>query len=72
MTLQLMGSAEIGALFDISRQRVQQIIGQAGFPAPVAELAMGKVWSAEDVREWGIQTGRLDPDGKLKPKRTDT
>lgn len=55
----LMGSAEIGALFGISRQRVQQLIAQPGFPEPVAHLAMGKVWRTADVRRWGVQTERL-------------
>ena len=57
-----MGSAEIGALFGISRQRVQQIIARPDFPAPITELAMGKVWSATDVRAWGVRTGRIEPD----------
>lgn len=49
---ELMGAAEIGALLDVSRQRVQQIVNRPDFPAPVATLAMGKVWGAEDVRAW--------------------
>lgn len=57
----LMGSAEIAALFDVSRQRVQQLIGKPDFPAPAADLAMGKVWDAPAVRAWGIQTRRLAP-----------
>jgi predicted DNA-binding transcriptional regulator AlpA len=59
MVLSLMGSAEIEKLFGVSRQRVQQLIAKPGFPAPAAELAMGKVWRAEDVRAWGVASGRL-------------
>lgn len=58
----LMGSAEIGELFGVSRQRVQQLITKPDFPAPTVELAMGKVWHAEDVRAWGVKTGRLKPE----------
>jgi len=57
----LMGSAEIAALFDVSRQRVQQLIAKPDFPPPVADLAMGKVWDAAAVRAWGESTGRTKP-----------
>jgi len=59
---QLMGSAEIAELLAVSRQRVQQLIAKPDFPAPVADLAMGKVWRVEDVRAWGVETKRLEPD----------
>lgn len=54
-----MGIAEIRALLDISRQRADQLTRRADFPAPVAELGMGKVWNAEDVRNWARKDGRL-------------
>lgn len=50
--MELMGAAEIGALLGVSRQRVNQLAGRADFPAPVAVLAMGKVWLREDVELW--------------------
>jgi len=55
----LMGAAEIGRLFDISRQRVQQLIARPGFPAPEADLAMGKIWSTQKIQGWGLESGRL-------------
>jgi predicted DNA-binding transcriptional regulator AlpA len=58
----LMGAAEIGELFGVSRQRVQQLIAKPDFPKPDADLAMGKVWKSEDVRAWGVKTGRLKPE----------
>lgn len=58
---QLMGSAEIAELLGVSRQRVQQLIAKPDFPAPVADLAMGKVWRAEDVHAWGVKTNRIEP-----------
>lgn len=54
----LVGAQEIGRLFRVGRQRVQQLTNRADFPRPVAELAMGKVWSTEDVRHWAIEHGR--------------
>ncbi len=59
MPQDLMGIAEIRALLDISRQRADQLTRRADFPRPVAELAMGKVWAAEDVRRWAKNDGRL-------------
>jgi predicted DNA-binding transcriptional regulator AlpA len=59
MNLDLMGPAEIAALFNVSRQRVTQLIAKPDFPPPVADLAMGKVWQTADVRDWGKKNGRL-------------
>lgn len=58
----LIGAAEIGELFGVSRQRVQQLVNRPDFPKPDVELAMGKVWKTEDVIEWGRAHGRLSDD----------
>ncbi|SCG56254.1 transcriptional regulator, AlpA family [Micromonospora echinaurantiaca] len=51
--LRLVGSAEIRVMLGgISRQRVYQITNRRDFPEPVAQLAMGNVWLAEDVEKW--------------------
>jgi len=51
--LHLMGAHEIRVLLGgISRQRIYQLTSRRDFPAPVAELAMGNVWLAEDVEAW--------------------
>lgn len=42
----------------ISRQRVQQLISSDDFPAPEAELDMGKVWKRADVVAWAVAHGR--------------
>jgi predicted DNA-binding transcriptional regulator AlpA len=47
-----MGAAEIGARLRISRQRTYQLINRRNFPEPIAVLAMGQVWLAEDVEAW--------------------
>jgi predicted DNA-binding transcriptional regulator AlpA len=49
----LVGAHEIRLNFGgISRQRVYQLTSRIDFPAPVAKLAQGKVWLAEEVEEW--------------------
>ena len=58
----LTGATEIGRLLGISRQRVQQLAAQPGFPEPVAVLAMGKVWREDDVIAWAKARGRLADD----------
>lgn len=55
----LIGAAEIGELFGVSRQRVQQLINRADFPKPTVTLAMGKVWETEDVLRWGREHNRI-------------
>ena len=55
----LVGSAEIGQLLGVSRQRVQQLVSRHDFPSPVVTLAMGKVWNRDDVLAWAVASGRL-------------
>jgi prophage regulatory protein len=54
----LVGAHEIAEILGVSRQRVQQLARTAGFPQPVAVLAMGKVWVRSDVEEWAARRGR--------------
>ena len=58
----LIGAAEIARMLGVSRQRVQQLVAKPDFPRPEAELAMGKVWSTDAVREWARESGRLPSD----------
>ena len=55
----LVGSAEIGQMLGVSRQRVQQLIHRSDFPAPEVALHMGKVWKRADVEAWARGHGRL-------------
>lgn len=52
-SVRLMGAHEIRIrLGGVTRQRTYQITSQMDFPRPVANLAQGKVWLAEDVEAW--------------------
>jgi predicted DNA-binding transcriptional regulator AlpA len=54
----LAGPQEVCEILNISRQRLQQLAARPDFPKPVAELALGRVWYAADIRAWAVQTGR--------------
>jgi predicted DNA-binding transcriptional regulator AlpA len=58
----LVSTVEIAKLLGLSRQRVDQLSRYAEFPAPVANLAIGRVWERADVVDWAKQTGRLPVD----------
>lgn len=55
----LMSTPEIAELLGVSRQRVDQLSRSKGFPAPAAELAVGRVWLRQDIEAWARETGRL-------------
>ncbi|MET8091915.1 hypothetical protein [Micromonospora sp. NPDC005220] len=58
--MDLVGLAEIRAMLGgISRQRANIIANKKGFPDPVAQLVMGKVWRRRDVEKW-IAANRPD------------
>lgn len=61
---QLAGSAEIGRMLGVSRQRVQQLINRPDFPKPYAVLEMGKVWDRADVETWAREHGRVLADNE--------
>lgn len=50
--IKLMGPQEIQKRLGFSRQWTAQLIQRKGFPEPIAELAIGNVWLAQDVEEW--------------------
>lgn len=54
----LVGATEIADHLGVSRQRVQQLSHDPGFPEPVERLRMGNVWTLDDVRAWAERTGR--------------
>jgi predicted DNA-binding transcriptional regulator AlpA len=60
----LVGSAEIGRMLGVSRQRVQQLVNSEDFPAPEVALDMGKVWKREAVEAWARSHGRMLSDAE--------
>jgi predicted DNA-binding transcriptional regulator AlpA len=57
--LDLLGVAEIAAMFGVSRQRVDAIVRSSpDFPEPVAELTAGRIWLRADVERWARSNRR--------------
>jgi len=59
----LVGAAEIAKMFDVSRQYVDRLTREEGFPEPEATLSGGRVWKRADVVKWAKATGRGVRDG---------
>lgn len=60
--MELLSTVEIAELLGVTRQRIDKLSRSDEFPAPVAALAIGRVWTRADVVEWAKQTGRLPAD----------
>jgi predicted DNA-binding transcriptional regulator AlpA len=59
MPTDLVSVTEIAEIFGISRQRVNQLIqSYDDFPAPEAELAIGRVWLRSSVEAWALSHPR--------------
>ena len=49
---QLVTSAEIARMLDVSRQRVSELVVRDDFPKPVGQVGRSSVWLAGDVKAW--------------------
>ena len=56
--IELVGGIEIGIGLGVSRQRAGQLCDKKGFPDPVAELKMGRIWLKSEVINWCLKNGR--------------
>ena len=50
--------AELAMVLGVSRVRAMQLIKKAEFPAPIAVLSVGRIWSYEAVVDYCESTGR--------------
>ncbi len=69
--MDVVGAPEVAQILGVSRQRVYQLIDTyEDFPAPLAKLAVGRIWSREAVEEWNrVHDDR--PTGKHRVFRPD-
>ena len=69
---ELVGVTEVAELLEVSRQRASALARAPGFPAPVATLRSGPVWTRPSVdrfvQNWHRQPGRA-PDRVAAPPR---
>jgi predicted DNA-binding transcriptional regulator AlpA len=57
--LDLIGTAEIASLLDVTRQRVNQLVADdESFPSAIGELGNGRAWLRSDVEDWARESGR--------------
>ncbi len=69
--MEVVGIPEIAQILGVSRQRVYQLIDTyEDFPAPLATLAVGRIWSRSAVEEWNRRHGER-PSGKHRRLRLD-
>jgi hypothetical protein len=56
------GVTEVAALLGVSRQRVAELRGKRGFPAPIAEISAGPIWAVSSLNRfletWERRPGR--------------
>ncbi|MEV6341870.1 hypothetical protein [Actinoplanes sp. NPDC051851] len=65
MMEEVMAAAEIADYLGVSRQRVAVLVERPNFPAPIAHLAVGRIWRTSDIREWAAKRpNRLQEDEK--------
>jgi hypothetical protein len=62
------GLTEIADYYAIRKQLADKWSRHSAFPAPVEQLARGRVWDMEQVIAWGVAHGRSKGCGPL-PER---
>ena len=50
--------AELIEMLSLSRKRIATLTNEADFPAPIATLTAGRIWSYDDVKAWAEGNGR--------------
>ena len=49
---QPIGPGEIAEMIGVTRQRVDQLSREVGFPEPWVELKTGRIWRDTDIEAW--------------------
>jgi hypothetical protein len=50
--------AQIAYMLGVSRQRVDQLTREKGFPDPAGRLPTGRIWSTDAIVRWAWSKGR--------------
>jgi predicted DNA-binding transcriptional regulator AlpA len=59
---ELVTASDIARRLGVSRQRVNQLQAQTGFPQPIGVLAKSNIWRWSSIERWAIDTDRVLPD----------
>lgn len=54
----VLGFAEISVVLGVSKTRAAVLIGRSDFPAPIATLSVGRIWSYDDVADYCTRHAR--------------
>lgn len=69
---ELVSAGEVADLLNVRRQRVHQLAARGGeFPAPLYELAAGKLWDASAIKAYA-RLRRTDPGRPKRPEPAQT
>jgi prophage regulatory protein len=50
--VEVWGFSEVVDFLNVSRARAAVLVNRPDFPPPIADLAQGRIWRADDVRAW--------------------
>jgi hypothetical protein len=68
MCADLVSIVEVAEMLGVSRQRVHQILrAYPDFPAPEAELAIGRIWRRQPIADWMVS----HPRSTGRPRKSD-
>jgi len=45
-------------MLGVTKRRVTQLVAREDFPAPIAHLSVGRLWSYDEVKAWAESNGR--------------
>ena len=64
---ELVVASDIARRLGLSRQRINQLQSQPGFPKPIGRLANSNVWRWQQIERWALDTGREVASGADEP-----
>jgi predicted DNA-binding transcriptional regulator AlpA len=60
----LIGTAEVGRMLGVTRQRVHQLRAEhKDFPSPALEHPRAAFWKARDIERWATKHGYTEKEG---------
>ena len=62
---ELVTASDIARRLGLSRQRINQLQVQPGFPKPIGVLAKSNIWRWSAVERWAVQTGRMPVEPRM-------